>query len=200
MRRATICSRPKRGWRASSPSPKATFPSRTGSISGVPSPPCTARRCCCRGPRTLFEYLMPLLLTRTFPAPCWISRAVWPSSARSTTRRGAACRGAFPSPAYSAVDRHGTYQYKAFGVPGLGLKRGLGDELVVAPYASALAAHAGPDGEREEPAPPRRARARGRLRLLRRHRLHRSHASRRRAGRRRPSQSSSAPTWRITRA
>ena len=42
--------------------------------------------------------------------------------------------------AYSAVDRHGTYQYKAFGVPGLGLKRGLGDELVIAPYATALAA------------------------------------------------------------
>ena len=42
--------------------------------------------------------------------------------------------------AYNVVDRHGTYQYKAFGVPGLGLKRGLGDELVVAPYATALAA------------------------------------------------------------
>ncbi len=41
--------------------------------------------------------------------------------------------------AYNLVDRHGTYQYKAFGVPGLGLKRGLGDELVVAPYATALA-------------------------------------------------------------
>src|SRR4029450_5456129 len=42
--------------------------------------------------------------------------------------------------AYSAVDRHGTYQYKAFGVPLLGLKRGLADDVVVAPYASALAA------------------------------------------------------------
>jgi len=42
--------------------------------------------------------------------------------------------------AYSVVDQHDTYQYKAFGIPGLGLKRGLGDELVVAPYASALAA------------------------------------------------------------
>ena len=42
--------------------------------------------------------------------------------------------------AYDVVDRHGTFQYKAFGVPGLGLKRGLGDDLVVAPYASALAA------------------------------------------------------------
>ena len=41
--------------------------------------------------------------------------------------------------AYNLVDRHGNYQYKAFGIPGLGLKRGLGDELVVAPYATALA-------------------------------------------------------------
>ena len=41
--------------------------------------------------------------------------------------------------AYDLVDRHGNYQYKAFGVPGLGLKRGLADELVVAPYATALA-------------------------------------------------------------
>jgi cyclic beta-1,2-glucan synthetase len=41
--------------------------------------------------------------------------------------------------AYDAVDRNGTYQYKSFGTPGLGLKRGLGDELVVAPYATALA-------------------------------------------------------------
>ncbi|MEP6506321.1 MAG: glucoamylase family protein, partial [Betaproteobacteria bacterium] len=31
------------------------------------------------------------------------------------------------------------YQYRAFGVPGLGLKRGLGDELVIAPYATAMA-------------------------------------------------------------
>jgi cyclic beta-1,2-glucan synthetase len=48
--------------------------------------------------------------------------------------------------AYDVVDRHGTYQYKAFGVPGLGLKRGLGDELVVAPYATGLAAMIEPSG------------------------------------------------------
>src|SRR5205807_2387727 len=46
--------------------------------------------------------------------------------------------------AFNLVDRHGNYQYKAFGVPGLGLKRGLGDELVVAPYATALAAMVDP--------------------------------------------------------
>ena len=42
------------------------------------------------------------------------------------------------------VDRSGVYQYKSFGVPGLGLKRGLGDELVVAPYATTLAAGVDP--------------------------------------------------------
>jgi hypothetical protein len=46
--------------------------------------------------------------------------------------------------AFNVVDRHDNYQYKAFGVPGLGLKRGLADELVVAPYATALAAMVDP--------------------------------------------------------
>ena len=37
------------------------------------------------------------------------------------------------------TDAQRNYQYRAFGVPGLGLKRGLGEDLVIAPYASALA-------------------------------------------------------------
>ena len=41
--------------------------------------------------------------------------------------------------AFAITDSEGNYQYRAFGVPGLGLKRGLTDDLVVAPYASALA-------------------------------------------------------------
>ncbi len=40
---------------------------------------------------------------------------------------------------YNMVDAHLTYQYRAFGIPGLGFKRGLGQDLVVAPYASVLA-------------------------------------------------------------
>jgi len=42
--------------------------------------------------------------------------------------------------AFNARDREFTYQYSSFGVPGLGLQRGLGDEAVVAPYATGLAA------------------------------------------------------------
>ncbi len=89
---------------------------------------------------TLFEYVMPLLLMRTYAG------TLLDESCRTAIRRQIdyAARLGVPwgvsESAYSAVDRHGTYQYKAFGVPGLGMKRGLGEELVVAPYASALAA------------------------------------------------------------
>src|SRR4030095_7618787 len=46
---------------------------------------------------------------------------------------------------YNAVDASLAYQYRAFGVPGMGLKRGLADDLVVAPYASALALMVAPE-------------------------------------------------------
>ncbi|MDP2319895.1 MAG: glucoamylase family protein [Acidobacteriota bacterium] len=88
---------------------------------------------------TLFEYLMPLLLMRSYP------ETLLDTSCRMAVRRQidyGATRGTpwgISESAYTAVDRYGNYQYKAFGVPGLGLKRGLGDELVIAPYATALA-------------------------------------------------------------
>ena len=41
--------------------------------------------------------------------------------------------------AYNATNHDHAYRYRAFGVPGLGLERGLGENLVVAPYASAMA-------------------------------------------------------------
>ena len=41
--------------------------------------------------------------------------------------------------AFNLKDLHSNYQYKAFGVPWLGLKRGLADEMVVATYGSVLA-------------------------------------------------------------
>jgi cyclic beta-1,2-glucan synthetase len=89
---------------------------------------------------TMFEYLMPLLVMRSYPD------TLLDESCRRVVRRQVeygAARGVpwgISESAYHIVDRHETYQYKAFGIPGLGLKRGLGDELVVAPYATALAA------------------------------------------------------------
>lgn len=46
---------------------------------------------------------------------------------------------------YNLIDAHHNYQYQAFGVPGLGLKRGLGQDLVIAPYATVLALMFTPD-------------------------------------------------------
>src|SRR5205823_8224579 len=88
---------------------------------------------------TMFEYLMPLLVMRSYP------ETLLDESCRMAVRRQmdyAADRGVpwgISESAYNLVDRHNNYQYKAFGIPGLGLKRGLGDEVVVAPYATALA-------------------------------------------------------------
>ncbi len=67
------------------------------------------------------------------------------ASARSSTAGSAACRGASPSRATTRPTPQLNYQYRAFGVPGLGLKRGLADDLVVAPYASVLALMVAPE-------------------------------------------------------
>ncbi len=89
---------------------------------------------------TMFEYLMPLLLMRTYP------NTLLDQSCRMVIRkqirygRERQVPWGVSESAYDLVDRRGNYQYKEFGVPGLGLKRGLADELVVAPYATALAA------------------------------------------------------------
>jgi cyclic beta-1,2-glucan synthetase len=88
---------------------------------------------------TLFEYLMPLLVMRSYPD------TLLDEACRMAVRRqrdyGAERQvpWGISESAYDVVDHLGNYQYKAFGVPGLGMKRGLADELVVAPYASALA-------------------------------------------------------------
>ncbi len=52
--------------------------------------------------------------------------------------------------AFADLDINKTYQYKAFGVPALGLKRGLEEQLVVAPYATLLALNIAPRGDRAE--------------------------------------------------
>jgi cyclic beta-1,2-glucan synthetase len=88
---------------------------------------------------TMFEYLMPLLLMRNFPG------TLLDQSCRASVRRQIDYgreRGVpwgISESAYAFTDRAGNYQYRAFGVPGLGLRRGLADELVIAPYATALA-------------------------------------------------------------
>jgi cyclic beta-1,2-glucan synthetase len=93
---------------------------------------------------SMFEYLMPSLVMRA-PAGSLLEQ-----TSRLIVRRQigyATARGkpwGISESAYNARDLELTYQYSNFGVPGLGLKRGLGDNLVIAPYASALAAMVDP--------------------------------------------------------
>ncbi len=88
---------------------------------------------------TMFEYLMPTLLQRTY------ENSLLDNAVRQAVRvqiRYARRRGVpwgISESAYGDLDPNKTYQYKAFGVPELGLKRGLEEDLVVAPYATFLA-------------------------------------------------------------
>ncbi len=88
---------------------------------------------------TMFEYLMPTLLARSYPGTLLYqtNAAVVRHQIRYGREHGVPW-GVSES-GYYRFDASMAYQYRAFGVPGLGLKRGLGEDLVVAPYASMLA-------------------------------------------------------------
>ena len=83
--------------------------------------------------------------------------------------------------AYNARDLEFTYQYSNFGVPGLGLKRGLADNVVVAPYATALATMVDPQAAVRQFGAARRSRRARPLRLLRGAGLHAGPGARRAA-------------------
>jgi len=112
---------------------------------------------------TMFEYLMPLLLMRNFPGTL-LDESCRASVARQIDyARQRAVPWGISESAYAFTDRSGNYQYRAFGVPGLGLKRGLADDLVVAPYATALASLVNPAAATENLARLANARMDGRF-------------------------------------
>ena len=95
---------------------------------------------------SMFEYLMPSLVMRA-PAGSLLEQ-----TSRLVVERQEAYGKALGLPwgisesAYNVRDLELTYQYSNFGVPGLGLKRGLSENSVVAPYATGLAAMVDPKG------------------------------------------------------
>lgn len=94
---------------------------------------------------SMFEYLMPLLVMPNFPGT--LLEQTCATVVRRQIEYGA--RLGIPwgvsESGYSATDANLNYQYKAFGVPGLGFKRGLGDERVIAPYATVMALLVAPE-------------------------------------------------------
>jgi cyclic beta-1,2-glucan synthetase len=93
---------------------------------------------------SMFEYLMPALVMSS-PAGSLLTQTYDQVVLRQIEygeERGVPWGNS--ESAYNARDLDFTYQYSSFGVPGLGLKRGLSEDLVVAPYATALAAMVDP--------------------------------------------------------
>jgi cyclic beta-1,2-glucan synthetase len=94
---------------------------------------------------SMFEYLMPLLIMPTY------ENSLLDQTCHSAVERQIVYgfqRGVpwgISESGYNAVDASLNYQYRAFGVPGLGLQRGLAEDLVIAPYASALALMIAPE-------------------------------------------------------
>lgn len=94
---------------------------------------------------SMFEYLMPLLVMPSYEG------TLLEQTCRAAVVRQIAYGSQRSLPwgvsesGYNTVDASRSYQYHAFGVPGLGLKRGLAEDLVVAPYASALALMVAPE-------------------------------------------------------
>ena len=88
---------------------------------------------------SMFEYLMPELVMRE-PAGSLLhqtARLIVSRQIEYGVQRG--IPWGISESAYNFRDLELTYQYSNFGVPGLGLKRGLSENIVVAPYATALA-------------------------------------------------------------
>src|SRR6185503_3978606 len=94
---------------------------------------------------SMFEYLMPSLVMKAPPGSlvAETNRLVVRRQIRYGTERGVPW--GISESAFNARDLSLAYQYSSFGVPGLGLKRGLAESLVVAPYATALAAMVDPE-------------------------------------------------------
>jgi cyclic beta-1,2-glucan synthetase len=88
---------------------------------------------------TMFEYLMPRLLLRSFPETTLDESHRNAVAIQRDFGVGLGKPWGISESAYNVINSSGDYQYQAFGVPDLALKR-MGSDLVVAPYAAALAA------------------------------------------------------------
>ncbi|MCR6650867.1 MAG: hypothetical protein NVV73_04920 [Cellvibrionaceae bacterium] len=94
---------------------------------------------------SMFEYLMPMLVMPSYPGTL-LDHSCQVAVARQIAHgKHLGLPWGISESGYHAFDTNLNYQYHAFGVPGLGLKRGLSNDAVVAPYASALALMVAPN-------------------------------------------------------
>jgi cyclic beta-1,2-glucan synthetase len=94
---------------------------------------------------TMFEYLMPLIFQRSYGNSLLDKAAREAVAAQIDYGRRRRVPWGVSESAFGDLDINKTYQYKAFGVPELGLKRGLEEDIVVAPYAALLTVNVEPE-------------------------------------------------------
>lgn len=87
---------------------------------------------------TMFEYFMPSLIMRNYPKTLLSKTYRAVIKAQLSYAKQKKIPWGISEAAFYEFDAAENYQYKAFGVPGLGLKRGLENELVVSPYSTLM--------------------------------------------------------------
>jgi cyclic beta-1,2-glucan synthetase len=88
---------------------------------------------------SMFEYLMPMLVMPNYDGSLLDQTCRAAVAVQIEHGNALGIPWGVSESGYYTLDAHFNYQYRAFGVQGLGLKRGLSDDVVIAPYASALA-------------------------------------------------------------
>ena len=94
---------------------------------------------------TAFEYLMPTINIPSYPTTLLDESCRFSIYSQKRYAKKLGIPWGISESAYNNKDLKGNYQYKTFGVPWLGLKRGLEDEVVVSPYSTAMALTFTPD-------------------------------------------------------
>ena len=94
---------------------------------------------------SMFEYLMPLLVMPTYENTLLDQTCKTAVERQIEYGKKRGVPWGISESGYNAIDILLNYQYRAFGVPGLGFQRGLAEDLVIAPYASALALMVAPE-------------------------------------------------------
>ncbi len=94
---------------------------------------------------SMFEYLMPLLVMPSYEDTLLDQTCRTAVNRQIDYGKQRGVPWGISESGYNTVDAHLNYQYRAFGVPGLGLKRGLAEDLVIAPYASIMALMIAPE-------------------------------------------------------
>ena len=88
---------------------------------------------------TAFEYLMPNINIKKYPGSLLDESCKFLIMSQQEYSQKLGIPWGISESAFNLKDLNSNYQYKAFGIPWLGLKRGLGDEKIITPYASSMA-------------------------------------------------------------